>query len=231
MLRKIRIAAAAIVFTLVTLLFLDFTGTLHKWFGWLAEIQFLPAVLALNFGVVAVLAVITLIFGRVYCSVICPLGVMQDIIQILLVARTELAEIRHTCLVYRSDCGRIRVFCRPDCPVQRIRKDSQQFPRPSMAMGQQSSGMVRRTDRQLRLLQYGSLAEKPACLHRRRGHFRSRFHPDMEERENILQYDLPRGLRSGPAFTVFPVQACHRYGKMQELRTVRQALQGILHKH
>ena len=80
MLRKIRIAAAAIVFTLVTLLFLDFTGTLHKWFGWLAEIQFLPAVLALNFGVVAVLAVITLIFGRVYCSVICPLGVMQDII-------------------------------------------------------------------------------------------------------------------------------------------------------
>ena len=80
MLRKIRIAASAIVFTLVTLLFLDFTGTLHKWFGWLAEIQFLPAVLALNFGVVAVLAVITLIFGRVYCSVICPLGVMQDII-------------------------------------------------------------------------------------------------------------------------------------------------------
>ena len=80
MLRKIRIAAAAIVFTLVTLLFLDFTGTLHKWFGWLAEIQFLPAVLALNFGVVAVLVVITLVFGRVYCSVICPLGVMQDII-------------------------------------------------------------------------------------------------------------------------------------------------------
>ncbi len=35
---------------MITLLFLDFTGTLHTWFGWLAKIQFLPAVLALNVG-------------------------------------------------------------------------------------------------------------------------------------------------------------------------------------
>ena len=80
MLRKIRIALAAIVFILVTLLFLDFTGTVHRWFGWLAEIQFLPAVLAMNFAVTALLVILTLLCGRVYCSVICPLGVMQDII-------------------------------------------------------------------------------------------------------------------------------------------------------
>lgn len=71
MLRKIRIVAATICFTLITLLFLDFTGTLHLWFGWLAKIQFLPAVLALNVGVVAFLVILTLLFGRVYCSVIC----------------------------------------------------------------------------------------------------------------------------------------------------------------
>lgn len=70
---------AAVCFTLTTLLFLDFTGTLHAWFGWLARIQFLPALLALNLGVVAALVVLTLVFGRIYCSVICPLGVMQDI--------------------------------------------------------------------------------------------------------------------------------------------------------
>ena len=35
----------------ITLLFLDFTGTAHAWFGWLAKIQFLPALLALNVGV------------------------------------------------------------------------------------------------------------------------------------------------------------------------------------
>lgn len=80
MLRKIRITLAVICFALITLLLLDFTGTLHTWFGWLARIQFLPAVLALNVAVVASLVVLTLLLGRVYCSVICPLGVFQDIV-------------------------------------------------------------------------------------------------------------------------------------------------------
>ncbi len=79
MLRKVRVVAAAIFFIFITLLFLDFTGTLHGWFGWMAKIQFLPALLALNVGVLLFLVVMTLLFGRVYCSVICPLGVMQDI--------------------------------------------------------------------------------------------------------------------------------------------------------
>lgn len=80
MLRTIRLTTALICFTLVTLLFLDFTGTLHVWFGWLAKVQFLPAVLALNLGVVLFLIALTWIFGRVYCSVICPLGIFQDIV-------------------------------------------------------------------------------------------------------------------------------------------------------
>ncbi len=80
MLRKIRIAAAAVFFVCITLLFLDFTGTVHAWFGWMAEIQFLPALLAVELGIVVGLVALTLLFGRVYCSVICPLGVMQDIV-------------------------------------------------------------------------------------------------------------------------------------------------------
>ena len=80
MLRKIRITLAVVCFALITLLFLDFTGTLHGWFGWLAKVQFLPAVLALNVVVVVALVVLTLLLGRVYCSVICPLGVMQDVV-------------------------------------------------------------------------------------------------------------------------------------------------------
>ncbi len=80
MLRKIRIVVAALFFALITLLFLDFTGALHTWFGWMAKIQLLPAVLALNVAVIVFLALLTLLFGRVYCSVICPLGVFQDIV-------------------------------------------------------------------------------------------------------------------------------------------------------
>lgn len=79
MLKKSRQVIAFIFFAAITLLFLDFTGSLHSWLGWMAKIQFLPAVLSLNFAIVAALAVATLIFGRIYCSVICPLGVMQDI--------------------------------------------------------------------------------------------------------------------------------------------------------
>ena len=63
MLRKIRLTFAIFFFVLITLLFLDFTGTLHAWFGWMAKIQFLPALLALNVGVVIILIALTLLSG------------------------------------------------------------------------------------------------------------------------------------------------------------------------
>ena len=80
MLRKIRTILAAVVFVLITLLFLDFTGSLHCWLGWLAKIQFLPAVMALNVVVIVALVALTLVFGRIYCSIICPLGILQDVL-------------------------------------------------------------------------------------------------------------------------------------------------------
>lgn len=80
MLRKIRLTIAVLFFVAVTALFLDFTGTIHAWLGWTAKVQFLPALLAVNVGVVALLVLLTLLVGRVYCSVVCPLGVFQDIV-------------------------------------------------------------------------------------------------------------------------------------------------------
>lgn len=77
-LKRIRRILGAVFFLGITLMFLDFTGTLHHYLGWMARIQFLPAVLALNFMVIALLLILTLCFGRIYCSVICPLGVFQD---------------------------------------------------------------------------------------------------------------------------------------------------------
>jgi ferredoxin len=79
MLRKIRISLATIFLLGLTFLFLDFTGTAHKWLGWMAKTQALEAVLALNVVVILALVVLTLVFGRIYCSVICPLGIVQDI--------------------------------------------------------------------------------------------------------------------------------------------------------
>lgn len=78
MLRKIRILAATLTYLLLTLLFLDFTGTTHLWFGWIAKIQFVPALLALQAGILLALVLFTWLFGRIYCSVVCPLGIFQD---------------------------------------------------------------------------------------------------------------------------------------------------------
>lgn len=78
MLKNIRRTLAVLFAGLLTLMLLDFTGTLHGWFAWMAKVQFLPAVMALNVGVIVFLVLLTLLFGRVYCSVICPLGVFQD---------------------------------------------------------------------------------------------------------------------------------------------------------
>lgn len=79
-LKKLRATLAIIFGAIITLLFLDFTGTIHGWFGWMAKIQFIPALLALNVGVVIGIIALTLIFGRIYCSIICPLGVFQDVV-------------------------------------------------------------------------------------------------------------------------------------------------------
>lgn len=79
MLRKTRTAIALLSIVGVTLLFLDFTGTLRTWLGWMAKVQFLPAVLSLNVAVVVGLIILTLVFGRIYCSIICPLGILQDV--------------------------------------------------------------------------------------------------------------------------------------------------------
>ena len=79
MLRKIRIILATVMFLCITWLFVDFTGTARHWFAWMPKLQFLEAVLALNVAVIIGLVVLTLVFGRIYCSVICPLGIMQDV--------------------------------------------------------------------------------------------------------------------------------------------------------
>ncbi len=75
--RKIRIALAAIFFVGITLLFV---GIGRDGWGWMAKLQFLPSVLALNLAVVAAILLATFLLGRIYCSVICPMGVFQDLI-------------------------------------------------------------------------------------------------------------------------------------------------------
>ena len=109
MLKKIRRTLAVLFTGLLTLMLLDFTGTLHTWLGWMAKVQLLPAVLALNVGVIVLLVVLTLVFGRVYCSVICPLGVFQDLVSWLADKRKK-NRFRHSRAVNWLRYGMLALF-------------------------------------------------------------------------------------------------------------------------
>lgn len=78
LLRKIRIALAVLFFIALLALLLVPASALRDWFGWMGELQLLPAVMAFALVPLCILFVLTLLLGRIYCSVICPLGVMQD---------------------------------------------------------------------------------------------------------------------------------------------------------
>lgn len=78
MLKKIRVVLAVIMLAVITFYFLDFVGILPMAFHGLAHLQFVPALLAGAFGIFILLLLLTALFGRVYCSVICPLGLFQD---------------------------------------------------------------------------------------------------------------------------------------------------------
>lgn len=80
MLKKIRITVAVLMFAAITFYFLDFVGVLSLSFPNLARIQFVPALLSGTLVVLGLLLLLTFFFGRVYCSVICPLGILQDVV-------------------------------------------------------------------------------------------------------------------------------------------------------
>jgi len=78
-LKRLRLVLGIFALLILTFLFLDFAGLLPVDKAPLAEIQLVPALLANSLGIVAALLLITLVFGRIYCSVICPMGLFQDL--------------------------------------------------------------------------------------------------------------------------------------------------------
>lgn len=78
LLKQLRICLAASVFAAFVLLFLNPGKVFDEWLGWLPKLEFWPAVLAMDAALCVLLLILTAVFGRAYCSVLCPLGVMQD---------------------------------------------------------------------------------------------------------------------------------------------------------
>jgi ferredoxin len=80
MLRKLRIGVSLFFFVLFSFYFIDFAGILPHVVQGLTAIQFIPALLAIN-GLALILIVgSAFLFGRVYCSFLCPMGIFQDVL-------------------------------------------------------------------------------------------------------------------------------------------------------
>ena len=86
-LKRLRVVLSIFFLVLLTLLFIDFRKSFSKeFYQWAVSLQFVPSLLktitvsgVVGFGFIAVL-LLTLLFGRVYCSILCPLGILQDFI-------------------------------------------------------------------------------------------------------------------------------------------------------
>ena len=86
-----RIVISTVMLLALGFLFLDFNEMLSpSWYRGLTWLQFVPSLMMFiqtvghglavtAYGFIAVL-ILTLLFGRVYCSYICPLGIFQDVI-------------------------------------------------------------------------------------------------------------------------------------------------------
>ena len=90
-LKPIRVVVSLVMLTAIGFLLLDFSVSASSaWFRVFTWLQFAPSLIQFlqtlghglavtAYGFIAVL-ILTLLFGRVYCSYICPLGVFQDVI-------------------------------------------------------------------------------------------------------------------------------------------------------
>ncbi len=83
MIKYLRLITAVSFFTAITFFFVDYNGFLPLGMHRLAEIQIVPALMTgglIGFGTLALWGITTLLFGRIYCSAVCPFGILQDVI-------------------------------------------------------------------------------------------------------------------------------------------------------
>ena len=79
-LKGLRVILATLFFIPILLYFVDFAGLMPDRVHLLLHMQLMPAVLGGMIGLIVFQLILALLVGRIYCSVICPAGVLQDII-------------------------------------------------------------------------------------------------------------------------------------------------------
>ena len=115
----------------------------------------------------------------------------------------KMAPLQHLGHLRCMPCHRRPGCSRPAGSLFFLRKDRTEHFRTALPMGQQLVRPHSGKDRKLCLLSQGGLAQEPSHFHHCRCHPRSSCDTRMEERQNILQHNLP--CRNNPKF---PVKVC-----------------------
>ncbi|MCM1517416.1 MAG: 4Fe-4S binding protein [Pseudoflavonifractor sp.] len=75
-----RVVVSLAIFAALTLMLMGIYPVALSRVAILGRWQFIAAAMAFNMGIFCFWLLVTLMFGRIYCSTICPLGTLQDII-------------------------------------------------------------------------------------------------------------------------------------------------------
>lgn len=75
-----RVILAILFFLPITFFFVDFSDVLPDSLSRLLNLQIVPAILGGFIGILLLQFIVAFLFGRIYCSVICPAGILQDVI-------------------------------------------------------------------------------------------------------------------------------------------------------
>ena len=114
-----RIIISLTVFTLLTAGLTIASATIDPIAEWIGHIQLLPAVATFSIGVFVAWLIITLIFGRIYCSTACPIGLVQDASSFLFHRRKiyryrkPFSPLRYTVLAVTVGCLMIGLVALP----------------------------------------------------------------------------------------------------------------------
>ncbi len=86
-LKGVRLLVSLIFFSFISILFLDFYNLIPEYStGYILYLQFIPSlfkfinIITISAAGFVFILLLTFLYGRVYCSTICPLGILQDFI-------------------------------------------------------------------------------------------------------------------------------------------------------
>jgi ferredoxin len=79
-LKRLRVWLAILFFVPMLLFFIDFAAKIPQEVHALLHLQIIPAILSGATGIIVFQFILAFVFGRIYCSTLCPAGIFQDLV-------------------------------------------------------------------------------------------------------------------------------------------------------